>query len=371
MSIRYQRPRARVELAKRLLGVKTPERVGGEKTSVRLLGETSEMTDAGSVAVGTPSFMRVDYSLRRAKAIQRKMAVEGLRLLRHFAPFSRYRFVGFGGLRFVDLVLVHQQLGISRMISLEHEADGLRRKRLAFNKPFRAIELRFGTSNALLPELPWRDRTIVWLDYDDRLKPEMLTDVATFAQSAASGSALLISVPVQTPQHMGPEKLFRAFKASIGSCPDPIGVSGDTLDGWGWAAACRRVIASVAADAVAARSVDLYDAQKFDVHQVFNFQYFDSKRMLTLGLVLAKKSDAAGFPKERWCELQWYRETLTIRFGSTRPFPEHPTRFAISLASLPCAGAQRLRAPGLTDEELETFSERVYRHYPLFVEAIA
>ncbi len=79
------------------------------------------------------------------------MVIEGLRLLRRFASFSRYRFVGFGGVRFADLLLVHQQLGITRMVSIEHEADGPQQERLRFNKPLKSIEL-VGESNDLLPE---------------------------------------------------------------------------------------------------------------------------------------------------------------------------------------------------------------------------
>jgi hypothetical protein len=315
-----------------------------------------------------PSYTRVDYVLRRAKAIQRKMVVEGLSLLRRFAPFSQYRFVGFGGLRFADLALVHQQLGITRMISLEHEADGPQQKRLRFNKPLRSIELRFGTSNDLLPKVPWSDRSIVWLDYDDGMQPEVLTDIATFGALAESGSALLVSVPVQRTDESKPDKLLKAFKAAIEPNPMPAGLTADSLDGWGWALACRRVIANALQDAVSERSQALPDADKLTCHQVFHFQYVDSKRMLTVGFILVQRAESALFVEEEWRDLPWFRPGEdAIRVDPPMLTPHELRHLA---HQLPCTEGRKLHTPGLTDEELAMF-EKLYRHYPLFIEAIA
>src|SRR5262244_1418428 len=49
----------------------------------------------------------------------------------------------------------------------------------AFNRPYKCIRLKFATSAEVLPTLNWERRTILWLDYDDRLNMNILGDVAT------------------------------------------------------------------------------------------------------------------------------------------------------------------------------------------------
>ncbi|MCU1294158.1 MAG: hypothetical protein JWP08_3008 [Bryobacterales bacterium] len=326
------------------------------------------MTAASPMDVRGPSYKRVDYSLRRAKAIQRKMVVEGLSLLRRFAPFSQYRFIGFGGLRFADLALVHQQLGITKLISIEHEADGLQQKRLQFNKPLRSIELRFGKSNDLLPKVPWTGRTIVWLDYDDGMSADVLTDVATFGTLAQSGSALLISLPLRAGDDTKPEKLLKAFRSAIGSSPLPAGLISSDLDGWGWAQACRRVIAGALQDALADRGLALASSERLRCHQVYNIEYVDSRRMLTVGFVIVSQEESGRFLVDEWTDLPWFRskeEALRIDPPILTP---HELRHLAQ--QLPRADGGSLSSPGISDEELAMF-EQLYRHYPLFIEAIA
>src|SRR4051812_32120603 len=111
------------------------------------------------------SYERINYALRPAKSVERKMMVEAFRRLSEFRLVDTYRYIGFGSTYFADFQLIHKSLNIQAMKSIERDVEN--RARFEFNKPFRCIEMEFGESNLVLPTLPWADiPTIAWLDYD-------------------------------------------------------------------------------------------------------------------------------------------------------------------------------------------------------------
>ena len=139
-----------------------------------------------------PSYEIVNYSLRPAKNIERKMFCEAFRRLVELGKLESYRYIGFGSTFFADFSLFHKSLGIGNSISMEK--DTINEKRFQFNKPYNCITLMFGKSNDLLPTLSWDVKTIIWLDYDNELNESVLTDVAFVSTHAAPGSILIVTV---------------------------------------------------------------------------------------------------------------------------------------------------------------------------------
>src|SRR5947208_3271845 len=90
---------------------------------------------------------RINYALRPAKSIERKMLTEAFGCLASFGRVSAYRYVGFGSPFFSDFILFHRTLGINNMISIEQDVD--HRERFAFNRPFSCIQLEYGSSNEI------------------------------------------------------------------------------------------------------------------------------------------------------------------------------------------------------------------------------
>ena len=88
------------------------------------------------------SFEEIDFRLRPAKQIERKMICDALHRLTEFAWLDSYRYVGFGGIYFSEFVLFHKQLGIEDMISIERETD--KRPRFGFNAPYKCITMKYG-----------------------------------------------------------------------------------------------------------------------------------------------------------------------------------------------------------------------------------
>src|SRR5208282_5339076 len=130
--------------------------------------------------------------MRPAKSIERKMLAESFRRLHPFQRINEYRYVGFGSIYFSDFQLIHRELGIDDMISIEKDAHA--KECFEFNKPYRSIKMEFGVCGQILPTLDWRKRSIIWLDYDGKLDLDSLADIGTVSATCPSGTALVVSV---------------------------------------------------------------------------------------------------------------------------------------------------------------------------------
>lgn len=70
-----------------------------------------------------PSFEKINYSLRPAKNIERKMILEALYRLSSFHSIREYQYIGFGSTFFTDFSLFHKNMGINDLYSIEIEED--------------------------------------------------------------------------------------------------------------------------------------------------------------------------------------------------------------------------------------------------------
>jgi hypothetical protein len=145
--------------------------------------------------------------------------------------------VGFGGLEYIDFVLFRRSLGVERMISIEQ--DTARRSRYEFNLPFSGIELLSGVASVRLPDIDWRELSIVWLDYEAPVTAEIVSDLAFLAQELIPGSVLIITSNAATPKPADQRR--RTLVQNVGEELVPPRVTDDTLARWGWAAAQRDI----------------------------------------------------------------------------------------------------------------------------------
>lgn len=105
------------------------------------------------------------YHVRPNKFIDRHLFVQTLSCLRKVYPISEYQYVGFGSFLFDDFKILHDQLGISDMISLE--SDATIKKRAEFNKPYKCISILHRTSTDYISNTLLEKPIIFWLDYTD------------------------------------------------------------------------------------------------------------------------------------------------------------------------------------------------------------
>jgi hypothetical protein len=308
------------------------------------------------------SYENINYTLRPAKNIERKMIVEGLRRLGAIERLESYRYVGFGSTYFSDFSLIHKTLGISSMMSIEKEIDD--EDRFRFNKPFKCVRFKFGPSTSVLPTLSWSQKTILWLDYDGVLDRAVLTDIDYVCSRIRHGSVIVATVNSEP----GPAKDDRveALRARLGPDKIPDGVTQTNLAGWGTATAYRRILYNEIAEALNARNGAEAQAQKVTYKQLFNFHYADNAKMLTVGGLIFRTRDELKVRRCRFEDLDFIR-TGEEAYGIE--VPNLTFRELHHLESrLPLSGSGAKSIKRLAAEDIERYS-KVYRYFPKFTEA--
>lgn len=242
------------------------------------------------------SYSKINYRLRPAKAVERKIICDSLRCLSPFGELTTYRYVGFGSTYFSDFILFHKSLHIEDMISIEKETNA--KVRFEYNRPFGCIKIEYGNSYEVLPTLEWSKKSIVWLDYDSPLEKKILDDIDTLTTKLVSGSVLIVTVSAEPerPQEEGLsiEKIheFRKDKLQekLTNEKIPIDLKSIDLTGKNLAKLYKRIIDNQLeqslSNANSARSKD----KKLNYKQIFDFRYADGSRMLTVGWLIFEQS---------------------------------------------------------------------------------
>lgn len=307
------------------------------------------------------SYERVNYALRPAKNIERKMFCEVFRRLEEFGRIDSYRYIGFGSTFFSDFSLFHKSLKITNMVSIEREIED--KERFEFNRPYSCIDLKFGESNEILPTLPWGVRTIIWLDYDSPLFQSMLTDVKTVCSNAISGSMLIVTVDAE-PDEM--EKRIQLLTERVGEQKIPEGLSEFKLGDWGTAIASRQIINNEIDATIKDRNGVLQPGSKIKYKQLFNFHYADGDRMLTVGGLLYDEGQSGKVAK---CE---FENLDFVKTGNEAYKIEVPCLTLKEIRhidkQLPCKDLSQLHVLTIELGDLECYA-KIYRYFPTFVDA--
>jgi hypothetical protein len=307
---------------------------------------------------------KIDYNLRPAKHIERRMLAEALRRVSWFGTVDSYRYIGFGAVYFRDFLLFHRDLGISTMISIEHDTSE-QRPRYNFNRPFQCIEVCFGSSGYILPQLPWDLRTILWLDYEDKLSTTHLSDVRTFCTRANSGSVLIVTVNVQADDTANGTRI-QQLEARVGRDSIPVGTTEKDLNGWGAATVTREILVAMIEETLTLRNGTRPENARYEFQQLFNFRYADEAKMATFGGILYERGqrhlvDAGAYgelPFVRKSDDHYLIEVPRLTFREMRHLD----------AQLPLTAGRNLAGKGIPPSELARY-EKVYRYFPSFVAA--
>ena len=327
------------------------------------------------------SYRIINYSVRPAKAIERRMLCAAFERLHAFQHIQDYRYIGFGSIYFSDFQLLHRELGITDMLSIEKDVSA--RGCFRFNRPYKCIRLKFAASSQVLPALNWGRRTIVWLDYDDRLNVNILGDIATVCFRATSGSLVVISVnahpdaePSKEDRDIHEKETGKPFDLSdyrlhiakelVGE-KLPAGTSGADLRGQGLAKVFREIIHNEIVEQLSIRNAMLQPEERIYYRQLFHFRYKDGAQMVTVGGILYRRAD---------------EQTLTACDFDTLPFirngAEHCSIKAPCLTGkeirhlntqLPTNSPAKLRAAGVPLSDIQQYAE-VYRYFPTFSEIL-
>jgi hypothetical protein len=223
----------------------------------------------------------INYDVRVAKTIERKMLSETISRLWVLGGPKSYRYIGMGSYYFADFRLFHKVLGLDDMISIEWDVDN--QSRFNFNNPFHCIRMEFGNSWDI--SLPWDKKTILWLDYDKQLDANKLLDVKQFCVNALPGSLIVITVAAETDglEEGGSSERLDKIKKRIHPTVIPNSVLEKDLPGWGTAVLYRQLIDDYINYEINTRNGVLPVENKLNYKQFFNFHYSDGGKMLTVG----------------------------------------------------------------------------------------
>ena len=246
----------------------------------------------------------IDYRLRPSKHVERAMLCEAFGRLR-FHVLETYQYVGMGSIFFADFRLVHRNLGISRMFSIERRSD---RERFEWNKPYSTVTMMFGETAQRLSDVDFGQPTIIWLDYEDRLIGSVISDIRTVARSASHGSVLVVTVNAQpmAPNEDGADMLDQVL-AELGHERIPTQTDLESLRGSGLARLYRDVGDNEIRDALFTANGVRKPNERLDYEQLFNFQYSDGAKMTTFGGVFFESKRRADFNACAFDRLMFFR----------------------------------------------------------------
>lgn len=319
----------------------------------------------------TASHRLINYALRPAKTVERKILCDIIGHLESFERIENYRYIGFGSIYFSDFQFFHQSLGISDMASVEKDTSNW--KRIEFNLPYGCIRLMPGHSNQVLPNLNWDKRSVVWLDYESKLDKKVLADVATFCSRARSGSMLLMTLNAEPERFHGKSTedqavlRLQALRDAVGEDKVPLDLTGVELRGEDFAKACRRIILDEVEACLLDRSGPLSREEKLIFLQIVFFLYADDARMLTLAGILLETRERDLFDKCGFSKMPFYRDGESPYIIKAPKFTQRELHYLNSV--LPRDTSHCPEVSGIPASDIQDYA-LIYRYYPSYVEIL-
>jgi hypothetical protein len=329
------------------------------------------------------SYEKINYSLRPAKNIERKMLCEAFCRLSTIHKIEKYQYIGFGSTYFSDFNLIHRTLGINNLISIEKDVNN--QERFEFNKPFSCIDIKFGLSNDVLPTLNWSKFSIVWVDYDSKISDGLLEDINTIVFNIKPGSVFLITVDVK-PDHNKDELLkpeviqslrVNELKKRVNPLKLPSEIEKINLDYVENPKMIYKIISDQINEILVKRNGGYNKNKKLSYKQLFHFIYDDGTLMLTLGGVIFSPSQQKLIDTINFNDLDFIREEdepfnidipqLTFK-EITALDALLPENINFNTGKVIASKAKNKSIPKLKSNDVKKFS-KIYRYFPNFAEA--
>lgn len=309
----------------------------------------------------TESYRKVQYDLRPAKQVERRMLVDAFQSLAlgGFAV-ENYQYTGMGSVYFVDFVMFHRLLGITRMLSVEHSHKA--RTRVEFNRPFGCVDIKMGDIGEVIPDLSKDRQHILWLDYDSILASHHVRHASLAGTRLSVGSIVLITVDIEPPSNDDDPATWREyFIEEAGEFAD----KGMGVKGYG-----RSRLPAVNAQ-ILERAIQSGIVGRPDVEfmPLFNFVYADGHQMLTMGGMICTNNEKRAIRATRLVDAAFYRPNLfDPPYEITVPRLTRKERLHLD-AAMPCADDWRPTEFDIDPSEVESY-RRIYRFLPTYAELL-
>jgi hypothetical protein len=288
---------------------------------------------------------------------------------------SDYQYTGFGAIYFVDFILFHKLLGMSKLLSLER-MTGLT-TRIEFNKPFKCVDVNMVSASAAIPNLSRDTRHILWLDYDGVIHKDFLSDIQSAVTLLPAGSILLVTVDVEPPEDhdyrevnpdfdssknvMGPKQWKEYFEYHA-STYLKLGL---TESHFGMA----ELRARTAEILQASFTRSIVPRNQMEFLPMFNFIYRDSHWMLSMGGMIAGPTEKRQLLSTTLRDTEYYRDNFdNPPFEISVPRLTRKERIYLD-REMPCADGWTPKDFDIDAEELRKYRD-IYRFLPAFAEIL-
>lgn len=313
------------------------------------------------------SYSRVNYLLRPSKQVERKLIVEAMqRLAGRGYEISKYRYVGLGSVYYADIMLFHKYLLIDDILCVER--DGIE-QRMEFNKPYDFVELHIGPVSEVLPSLDRARPHLLWLDYDEPLGENELSDLSSALTVLAPGSVFLVTVTAQlmeveraaTVEEMNArkEKLVGYFGEFLGRLI-PDGIKPEMLG--------RKKLPALFAQALRNQTLEqlgLRTDVQLEFLQVFNYLYSDGTSMLTFGGLIDSPERIQRLRNSGFLDGVYAAADPTPMLISVPPLTVREKHWLDQHL-----GAGEAEAPFELEAEAQHNYRRFHRYYPSYYETL-
>lgn len=330
------------------------------------------------------SYEKINYSLRPAKTIERKMFCEAMHKLSHFQNIETYQYVGFGSTYFSDFTLIHRMLGIKKMTSIEKDIQNSQRFR--FNKPYSCIEMIFKFSNDALNDIDWSVPVILWLDYDSKLNYDMFKDINTFFSQACPSSMFILTIDIKPDEPPKEKKMTNKEKKvfrrkelikRVGHIKLPDNIYKRALGIAGNRKLVYDIVNDQIAEALSIQNGVIQDPEnKINYQQIFNIYYNDGTPMLTIGGIIFQENQRQIVETAKFNDLEFYTDSsksfkievpsLTFKeiYTLNELLPNHVDK---GTGKIDPSMQKKSKLPELSDDDVKKYA-KVYRYFPTFAE---
>lgn len=312
------------------------------------------------------SDQKINYQVRPAKSIERKMLCDLIREIQLVRADGEMRYIGLGAKYFTDFLLLHNEFGITDMISIEAEKE--RQIRYEFNKPLKFIQMWYGTTNEILPQIDgFKEKmNFIWLDYDDAFEESMLVDIETICRNIDIGSMFFISCNYSVGGTIPSEKR-ESFKKNVGVFFD------ESIEKNNYTTKKMPLVIKKLIDSQIDKTVEMRNRlgqALVEYKQLLFLTYQDGAPMMTIGGILVDQELKEKIENSRLFDKYWFMSYDDKVVAIEIPKLTNK-EIQLILKNLPLTEEEFLEQEemffGIEYEEISKF-ERIYRYYPYYSE---
>ncbi|MGZ9811534.1 O-methyltransferase [Pseudoroseicyclus sp. H15] len=309
----------------------------------------------------------IAYDMRPAKQTERRGLVEYLTAARAAGlDLQNYRYLGFGGTKFVDFQLMKYHLDFESYQSIE--SDEALFRRCYFNRPFPEISLYRGPLSEFLAVDEFEGNSVSWLDYEAGPNSEVYEDLVTVANRSKCGDILVVSLSGEMPRKIenssDKKSVLRSRLPALSSLINrlrPIDFSGKR-----YPETVGKLLSGMLSTAFAVRAPDGKFRPRFRVI------YRDSTWMVTVGGSFLQRGSRIGPRFDRLLDAQLSSMCPAGRDSFYRIPNFNFTQLERMLMEKSDTKTgegyvRKLKSIGISEQELENF-ERISRFVPRFAE---